>query len=87
MAVVDVVNVAGDVVSQTELNDAIFNIPVKKACCTRLSLPSLPPNGRERHLLSADPMFGGVVTSFTGKKVPVGRERVTSSPRCFAAVA
>ena len=31
MAVVDVVNVAGDVVSQTELNDAIFNIPVKKS--------------------------------------------------------
>jgi large subunit ribosomal protein L4 len=31
MAVVDVVNVTGDVVSQTELNDAIFNIPVKKS--------------------------------------------------------
>ena len=31
MAVVDVVNVAGDVVSQTELNDAIFNVPVKKS--------------------------------------------------------
>jgi large subunit ribosomal protein L4 len=31
MAVVDVVNVAGDVVSQTELNDSIFNVPVKKS--------------------------------------------------------
>lgn len=31
MAVVDVVNVAGDVVAQTELNDAIFNVPVKKS--------------------------------------------------------
>jgi large subunit ribosomal protein L4 len=31
MAVVDVVNIAGDVVSQTELNDAIFNVPVKKS--------------------------------------------------------
>lgn len=31
MPVVDVVNVAGDVVSQTELNDAIFNVPVKKS--------------------------------------------------------
>ncbi len=31
MAVVDVVNIAGDVVSQTELNDSIFNVPVKKS--------------------------------------------------------
>lgn len=31
MAVVDVVNIEGDVVSQTELNDSIFNIPVKKS--------------------------------------------------------
>lgn len=31
MAVVDVVNIAGDVVSQTELNDAIYNVPVKKS--------------------------------------------------------
>jgi large subunit ribosomal protein L4 len=31
MAVVDVVNITGDVVSQTELNDSIFNIPVKKS--------------------------------------------------------
>lgn len=31
MAVVDVVNSAGDVVSQTELNDSIFNVPVKKS--------------------------------------------------------
>jgi len=31
MAVVDVINVDGDVVSQTELNDAIFNVPVKKS--------------------------------------------------------
>lgn len=31
MAVVDVVNIAGDVVSQTELNEAIFNVPVKKS--------------------------------------------------------
>jgi large subunit ribosomal protein L4 len=31
MAVVDVINTAGDVVSQTELNDAIFNVPVKKS--------------------------------------------------------
>ena len=31
MAVVDVVNIAGDVVSQAELNDAIFNVPVKKS--------------------------------------------------------
>ena len=31
MAVVDVVNIAGDVVSQTELNDEIFNVPVKKS--------------------------------------------------------
>ena len=31
MAVVDVVNIAGEVVSQTELNDSIFNVPVKKS--------------------------------------------------------
>ncbi len=31
MAVVDVVNIAGDVVSQTELKDTIFNVPVKKS--------------------------------------------------------
>jgi large subunit ribosomal protein L4 len=31
MAVVDVVNSAGDIVSQTELNDSIFNVPVKKS--------------------------------------------------------
>lgn len=31
MAVVDVVNVAGDVVAQTELSDSIFNVPVKKS--------------------------------------------------------
>jgi large subunit ribosomal protein L4 len=31
MAVVDVVNSSGDVVSQTELSDTIFNVPVKKS--------------------------------------------------------
>jgi large subunit ribosomal protein L4 len=31
MAVVDVVNIAGEVVSQAELNDLIFNVPVKKS--------------------------------------------------------
>lgn len=31
MAVVDVINVAGEVVAQTELNEAIFNVPVKKS--------------------------------------------------------
>jgi len=31
MAVVDVINVDGDVVSQAELNDSIFNVPVKKS--------------------------------------------------------
>jgi len=31
MAVVDVVNIDGDVVSQAELSDAIFNVPVKKS--------------------------------------------------------
>jgi large subunit ribosomal protein L4 len=31
MALVDVVNSAGEVISQTELNDAIFNVPVKKS--------------------------------------------------------
>jgi large subunit ribosomal protein L4 len=31
MAVVDVINTAGEVVSQTELNDAIFNVPVKNS--------------------------------------------------------
>jgi len=31
MAVVDVINIDGDVVSQAELNDAIFNVPVKKS--------------------------------------------------------
>jgi large subunit ribosomal protein L4 len=31
MAVVDVVNITGDVVSQAELNEAIFNVPVKKS--------------------------------------------------------
>ncbi len=31
MSVVDVVNIAGDVVSQTELNNSIFNVPVKKS--------------------------------------------------------
>lgn len=30
MALVDVVNSAGEVISQTELNDEIFNVPVKK---------------------------------------------------------
>lgn len=31
MAVVDVINIAGEVVAQTELNEAIFNVPVKKS--------------------------------------------------------
>lgn len=31
MAVVDVINTAGEVVSQAELNDAIFNVPVKNS--------------------------------------------------------
>lgn len=31
MAVVDVINVAGEIVAQTELNEAIFNVPVKKS--------------------------------------------------------
>ena len=31
MAAVDVINIDGDVVSQAELNDAIFNVPVKKS--------------------------------------------------------
>jgi large subunit ribosomal protein L4 len=31
MAVVDVVNVSGDVVSQAELDDTIFSVPVKKS--------------------------------------------------------
>ena len=31
MAVVDVINSAGTVISQTELNDSIFNVPVKKS--------------------------------------------------------
>ncbi len=31
MAVVDVINVTGEVVSQADLNDAIFNVPVKKS--------------------------------------------------------
>jgi len=31
MAVVDVLNMTGEVVSQTELNDAIFSVPVKKS--------------------------------------------------------
>ncbi|GAB6907143.1 50S ribosomal protein L4 [Desulfosarcina cetonica] len=31
MAVVDVINIAGEVVSQAELNEAIFNVPVKKS--------------------------------------------------------
>jgi large subunit ribosomal protein L4 len=31
MAVVDVINITVDVVSQTELNEAIFNVPVKKS--------------------------------------------------------
>jgi large subunit ribosomal protein L4 len=31
MAVVDVVNISGEVVSQAELSDSIFNVPVKKS--------------------------------------------------------
>ncbi|BBO85543.1 50S ribosomal protein L4 [Desulfosarcina ovata] len=31
MAVVDVINIAGEVVTQTELNETIFNVPVKKS--------------------------------------------------------
>jgi large subunit ribosomal protein L4 len=31
MALVDVVNSAGEVISQTELNDGIFNVPVRKS--------------------------------------------------------
>jgi len=31
MAVVDVINVAGEVISQAELNDAIFDVPIKKS--------------------------------------------------------
>lgn len=31
MAVVDVINVSGETISQTELNDEIFNVPVKKS--------------------------------------------------------
>ena len=31
MATVDVINMQGDKVSQTELSDAIFNVPIKPA--------------------------------------------------------
>lgn len=41
MAVVDVVNIAGDVVSQTELNDSIFNIPVKKSVLHQVVIAQL----------------------------------------------
>ncbi|MBC2709717.1 MAG: 50S ribosomal protein L4 [Desulfosarcina sp.] len=41
MAVVDVVNIAGDVVSQTELNDSIFNVPVKKSVLHQVVIAQL----------------------------------------------
>jgi len=41
MAVVDVVNVAGEVVSQTELNDSIFNVPVKKSVLHQVVIAQL----------------------------------------------
>ena len=41
MAVVDVVNIAGEVVSQAELNDAIFNVPVKKSVLHQVATAQL----------------------------------------------
>lgn len=41
MAVVDVVNMAGEVVSQAELNDAIFNVPVKKSVLHQVATAQL----------------------------------------------
>jgi large subunit ribosomal protein L4 len=41
MAVVDVVNIAGEVVSQAELNDAIFSVPVKKSVLHQVATAQL----------------------------------------------
>ena len=41
MAVVDVVNIGGDVVSQTELKDSIFNVPVKKSVLHQVVIAQL----------------------------------------------
>jgi len=41
MAVVDVINVAGEVVSQTELKDSIFNVPVKKSVLHQVVIAQL----------------------------------------------
>jgi large subunit ribosomal protein L4 len=41
MAVVDVVNVAGEVVSQAELNDSIFNVPVKNSVLHQVVIAQL----------------------------------------------
>jgi large subunit ribosomal protein L4 len=41
MAVVDVVNIEGDVVSQTELKDSIFNVPVKKSVLHQVVIAQL----------------------------------------------
>jgi large subunit ribosomal protein L4 len=41
MAVVDVVNSAGDVISQTELSDSIFNVPVKKSVLHQVVIAQL----------------------------------------------
>jgi len=41
MAVVDVVNSAGDVVSQTELSDFIFDVPVKKSVLHQVVIAQL----------------------------------------------
>lgn len=41
MAVVDVINTAGEVVSQAELNDTIFNVPVKKSVLHQVATAQL----------------------------------------------
>ena len=45
MAVVDVVNITGDVVSQTELKDSIFNVPVKKSVLHQVVVAQLAAKG------------------------------------------
>jgi large subunit ribosomal protein L4 len=41
MAVVDVINTAGEVVSQAELNETIFNVPVKKSVLHQVATAQL----------------------------------------------
>ena len=85
MAVVDVVNIGGDVVSQTELKDSIFNVPVKKSVLHQVVIAQLAA----KRAGSASVRHRSDVKGsrhFTVKKERDGQERATSSLRSYVAV-